>query len=161
MQGEPSPCQAGSRGVLWGRGVDGAQGTPRPHVLLPLAGDGNKYFNEIQFPGTNCSRSWRSLTRTFPGVPELDSKLSGFYLKPVSRSTKFGGKRSRLHLLSPRPDAGSPPLCFRRPVNMAGSNNNLSTHKTHPPKRVFPGQSCDKGFKYRKRQRELNKAKAL
>lgn len=71
--------------MLWGRGVDGVQGTPCPHVLLPLAGDGNKYFSETQFPGTNGSCSWRSLTQTFSGVPELDSKLPGFYLKPVSR----------------------------------------------------------------------------
>lgn len=44
---------------------------------------------------------------------------------------------------------------------MAGSDNNLSTHKMHPPKCIFPGQSCDKGFKYRKRQRELNSKGAL
>lgn len=58
--------------------------------------------------------------------------------------------------LSLHPGPGSPPLNSRHPINKAGRNKSLSTHKTHPPEHIFPGQGCDKGFKHRKREGEHN-----
>lgn len=128
-----------------------------PHVLLPSAGDRNKYWNETQFPGTNCRCCWRSLAQMCrPRCAERGSKLPGFYLKPMARLLRLVESGAALDALSPCPGSVAPPLYFRRPINKAGCSKGLSTRKTHPLAHIFLGQGCDKGFKYRKPQRELD-----